>query len=555
MGKIIVYQAFARHFSLKRGENATYGTIEQNQCGKFASFNDNFLQSIKKLGTTHLWLTGLVEHASQTAYPELGIEADSPAIVKGVAGSPYAIRDYYSLCPDLAESPKDRESEFAQMLERINSAGLSLIVDFVPNHVSRSYRSQNRPQGIIDLGEADDTSQAFSPQNNFYYLPGERFQSPNGEFEEFPAKVTGNDCFSASPSLNDWYETVKLNYGVDYQGGCQKHFSPIPRTWLQMLDILLFWSEKGVGGFRCDMAEMVPVEFWHFAISRVKERFPNVIFIAEIYNPALYRSYIEFGGFDYLYDKVGFYDTLRAVMTGGLPAKNISHSWQSLGDLQPQMLNFLENHDEQRLASDFFLQNRRRALPALVVSSLMNTNPMMIYAGQELGERGMDAEGFSGLDGRSSIFDYCQPSSLTRWINGGSYDEKLLSSEEKSLLKSYRKILSIAAKNKAISKGKFFDLTYANIENQHFNSEGCFAFLRQHERELLLVVANFSKNPQQLKLFIPSHALDFLALDDMPSVEAKDLISGKKFPLSFQRDGLTEVALQSFQSVVLQIKK
>ena len=552
MGKIIIYQAFCRYFSLRRGLNRQGGSIEQNLCGKFSSFNDNFFSHIKSLGVTHLWLTGIIEHASQTPYPEFEIYGDAPSIVKGVAGSPYAIRDYYALSPDFADDIGNIDSEFSLLLEHIHSNDIKAIIDFVPNHVSRVYHSRKKPLGTIDLGENDDKNTAFSPQNNFYYIPDEKFCSPCGEFDEYPAKVTGNDCFSSAPNINDWYETVKLNYGVDYLSDRQKHFSVMPQTWLQMLQVLMYWAERGVDGFRCDMAEMVPVEFWHFAISRVKERFPNVVFIAEIYNPMVYRSYLEYGGFDFLYDKVGLYDTLRAVVVSNLPAKEISHCWQLLGDIQPNMLNFLENHDEQRIASDFFALNPRLALPAVVVSAFMNTNPFMIYAGQEFGEKGMDSEGFSGIDGRSSIFDYWQPEAFTRWIDGGKYGEDKLSLGERSLLSEYRRILSIATNNSAISEGVFFDLTYANIENPQFNSERCFAFFRKYEKRTLLVVANFSEQPQRLEVIIPYHAFEFLSLEPKECVAAIDLLECKRYCFDFKPSTPVCISLECLQSIVLE---
>ncbi|MDR1544100.1 MAG: alpha-glucosidase C-terminal domain-containing protein [Prevotellaceae bacterium] len=556
MSKPIIYQAFVRHFAKKRGKNIPNGTIEENFCGKFNNFNAKALKSVRDLGATHIWLTGIIEHATQTVWEDMKLAptADSSDIVKGIAGSPYAIRDYYDLDADLAENVENRMQEFENLVERAHRAGLKVIIDFVPNHLARTYHSDIKSE--LNFGVKDNQNVQFSPQNNFYYFPSQEF-SPQFElknYREFPAKATGNDCFSPSPSKNDWYETVKLNYGVDYQDNRREYFDPLPDTWLKMRDILLFWAEKRIDGFRCDMAEMVSVNFWNWAISKVKNCFPNIIFIAEIYNPAQYRNYLDFGKFDFLYDKVGLYDTLRGVICGYFPAKKITECWQNLNDIQEKMLNFLENHDEQRIASVFFAKNANAAKPALLVSVCLNASAAMIYAGQELGERGMDCEGFSGIDGRTTIFDYWQPDTLSRWIDSGNFTLKNLSQEEKSLRDFYRKVLNLCNSHKAISCGQMFDLMYENIENQHFNSEKCYAFLRKYENEVLLIAANFSAEKQTLKIKIPQHAFDFLKILQKENAEFWDLLSNNKFSTSFCENKFFEVEIEGFSGGIFEIK-
>ncbi|MDE5551545.1 MAG: alpha-amylase, partial [Bacteroidaceae bacterium] len=270
MEKLIIYQVFTRLFGANANKNVNNGTKKENGCGKMADFTGAALSEIKKLGATHIWYTGLIEHATQSDYTQYGIKRDHPAVVKGIAGSPYAIKDYYDIDPDLATKVPERMKEFENLVMRTHKADLKMIIDFVPNHVARHYHSDAKPEGIRDLGEDDNTAEGFNPNNNFYYMPGTTF-APNfslhdeemGDYVETPAKVTGNDCFTPWAGQNDWYETVKLNYGVDYQGTRQLACSPsTPNTWLKMRDILLFWADIGVDGFRCDMAEMVPCDFW-----------------------------------------------------------------------------------------------------------------------------------------------------------------------------------------------------------------------------------------------------------------------------------------------------
>lgn len=533
--KIIIYQVFTRLFGNNCRTCVPGGDKVTNGCGLMDDFTPRALQQIKSLGATHIWYTGIIEHATQTSHIEFGLPSDHPGVVKGIAGSVYAISDYYDVDPDLATSRLARMQEFENLVERTHAAGMKVIIDFVPNHVARQYHSDSAPKGVEDLGASDDVNQAFSPNNNFYYIPGDELHADFDMkgYHEYPAKATGNNNFSSWAHQHDWYETVKLNYGVDYIHGSGNHFDPIPSTWNKMLDILLYWAAKNIDGFRCDMAEMVPVEFWHWAIAKVKEQFPNIIFIAEVYNPSEYRNYIHIGGFDYLYDKVGLYDTLRNVICGYATASSITQCWQNIDDIRDHMLNFLENHDEQRLASDFFAGNAEKGRAALIVSTCMGTNPMMIYFGQELGERGMDQEGFSGRDGRTTIFDYWTVDTIRRWRNEGKFDGRQLTPTEVSLQQFYSTILNLATNEKAINQGEFYDLTYVNPRTEEFNPATQYAFIRRYENELLIIVTNFDNYDARTGVVIPQHVFEHYGIEELDSVKAQDLITGDTFNIAF----------------------
>ena len=530
--KMVIYQVFPRWFGNNRLAPVKNGGLAENGVGKFSAFTPLALSKIKELGITHVWYTGVIEHATKTDYSAYGIRKDHSAVVKGKAGSPYAIKDYYDIDPDLADNVHNRMGEFEELVRRTHEAGLKVIIDFVPNHVARQYFSDVREPFVEDLGQHDNVSKAFDVNNNFYYLPGQtlvfRFDPQREEdyaYSEFPAKVTGNNHFDAFPSQNDWYETVKLNYGVDYMHGGACHFEEIPNTWHKMLAILRFWASKGIDGFRCDMAEMVPVEFWEWVIPKVKEE-ANVVFIAEVYNPAEYRNYIYKGHFDYLYDKVGLYDTVRAVMCGQQPASQISNCWKSVEDIQSHMLNFLENHDEQRIASDFFAKDARLGIPGMIVSAALNTNPVMIYCGQELGEPGMDEEGFSGRDGRTTIFDYWSIQRLRDWNNGGRFDGVRLDPSAQQLRRTYQLLLNAVRSEQVITQGQFYDLMYANAHNPRFDSNRQYAFLRKYQNEVLLVVANFDRAEQRVWVNIPVDAFKTLGFEDNRPATVTDLLSG-----------------------------
>ena len=522
--KIIIYQLLPRLYGNRNTTRKENGSIADNGCGKFNDLTTSVLKSIQQKGVSHIWFTGVIRHATKTDYTAHGIPANHPAIVKGNAGSPYAITDYYDVDPDLAEDVDNRMAEFEALVSRARKARLGVIIDFVPNHVARQYASLCKPKGVKDLGADDNRDHGFNPQNNFYYCPGCSFEpyldlyaGTAEPYHEEPAKATGNDHFDNKPGQNDWYETVKLNYGVDYYAGGVGYFNPVPDTWFKMRDILLFWASKGIQGVRCNMAEMVPVEFWRWAIAEVRRQYPDYLFIGEVYNPALYRQYVE-AGFTYLYDKVGMYDTLRDIIAGG-SATRITSAWQSTDDIANHMLYFLENHDEQRIASQFFAGDAFKAVPAFVVSTLFRSCPYMHYFAQEYGEKGMDKEGFSGCDGRTTIFDYWSVDTMCR------ADEGKLTDDEKALADIYSRIMNFARTDKTVS-GQSYDLMYANPHSASFNPDRQYAFLRRSGRQLLVVVVNFDSLDRNIKLNIPEHAFEYLNLPDGKDIEGEDILTG-----------------------------
>ena len=544
--KIIIYQVFTRLYGNRITKRKPNGTLAENGSGKFADFDEKTLKHFKDMGISHVWYTGVIRHATQTDYSANGIPTQHPAVVKGKAGSPYAICDYYDVDPDLATDVDKRMKEFEALIKRTHKAGLKVIMDFVPNHVARQYKSIAKPKGVKDLGADDNTNDGFNPQNNFYYCPGCKLEPTFdiADYKEFPAKSTGNDHFDNHPGKNDWYETVKLNYGKDYWTG-YGHFDPIPDTWNKMTDILLFWAKKGVDGFRCDMAEMVPSAFWAWATDKVKSAHPDIVFIGEVYNPAEYRNYIA-AGFDYLYDKVGMYDTMRGVICGMTPANAITGAWQATDDIKKHMLYFLENHDEQRVASDYFAGDAKKGIPGLVASVLMQGNPFMLYAAEEYGERGMDEEGFSGKDGRTTIFDYWSIDTLCR------ADKGKLKKQEKEIYALHEKVMQIARSEKAVD-GETYDLMYVNNNSDCFDAARQYAFLRKKDDEMLLVVCNFSDKKVNISVNIPKHAFEWLSIPEK-DYEATDLLSDEKLAVTLKADNGVKMTVPALGARVLKVK-
>ncbi len=562
--KLTIYQVFTRLLTNAKSTNKEYGTLEENGVGKFNEISEKLLHEIHQMGFTHIWYTGIIEHATMTDYSKFGIKPDDADVVKGRAGSPYAIKDYYDVNPDMAVDVPNRMKEFEALLERTHDAQLKVLIDFVPNHVARQYGSDVKPEGVKDLGETDNTSHLFDPKNNFYYLPGTSFRVPHdyhplgnlphptkdGHFDETPAKATGNDQFTPDPGMNDWFETIKLNYGVDIVNGRKNHFDPIPDTWEKMRDILVFWTKKGVDGFRCDMAEMVPVEFWGWVIPQIQEVNSDIIFIAEIYNPAEYRNYIEQGKFTYLYDKVGLYDTLRGIIQYGSSANHISQNWKNLQGINQYMLRFMENHDEQRVASQFFAGKAEKGLPAMAVSALLNSGPVMVYFGQEVGEPAQGPEGFSSDDGRTTIFDYWAVPNYQNWISSGQYNGLELEPDQLVLRKKYVQLLQFCRANEAIRKGGLYDLQAANNggKTAGYEENRVYSFLRFTDNQKLLIIVSFEEElKREINVRIPENALAAMELSLNKNYKLKCILGDHPdipFAASTTQDNLGGIPLK-----------
>lgn len=583
--KIVVYQVFTRLFGNTNTTNKSWGTIEENGVGKFNDFTDEALTAIRDLGVTHLWYTGVPHHAVITDYTDYGISNDDPDVVKGRAGSPYAVKDYYQVDPDLAVDPARRLEEFRDLIDRTHRHHMKVLIDIVPNHVARRYEGKNNPEGVKDFGADDDTSVEYSRNNNFYYIPGENFQVPeprngyqplggdphplaDGQFEEEPAKWTGNGSRRAQPDINDWYETVKINYGVRPDGSKDfpelpaefdqkdhpEHFAfwqdkDVPDSWKKFRDIALYWLGMGVDGFRFDMAEMVPVEFWSYLNSAIKNKNQDAFLLAEVYNPNLYRNYIHLGKMDYLYDKVELYDTLKHIMQGHGSTDNLPAIQEGLADIEHHMLHFLENHDEQRIASPAFAGSAEKGKPAMVVSAAISTSPTMIYFGQEVGEPGAEEPGF-GDPTRTSIFDYVGVPHHQRWMNDGKFDGGQLSAEEKALRDFYRRLLNFTRQSSALM-GEYREIHRHNRAYTTGYNDRVFSFVRWSAEERLIILSNFDgEATYSFNLKIPENVVTAWQLED-GTYELTDQLYGKDGQLIVSEGGgKISVTLPPLESVI-----
>ena len=588
-GKIVVYQVLPRLFGNTITTNKPWGTIEENGVGKFNDFTDTALQEIKSMGVTHIWYTGVPHHDVIRDYTKYGISNDDPDVVKGRAGSPYAVKDYYNVDPDLAVDPANRLQEFEALIKRTHNHEMKVIIDIVPNHVARNYQSVSKPLGVADFGENDDTSVEYKRDNNFYYIPGEAFKVPefmngykplggdehplaDGKFDEFPAKWTGNGARKIQPDFYDWYETVKVNYGVRPDGtydfdqlpadfaekDYKAHFDfwkdkDVPDSWVKFRDIALYWIEKGVDGFRYDMAEMVPVEFWSYLNSTIKMKNPNVFLLAEIYQPKMYRDYIHFGKMDYLYDKVEMYDTLKHIMQGHGSTDNIQAIQEGLADIEHHMLHFLENHDEQRIASKGFAGSPEKGKPAMVVSACISTSPAMLYFGQNVGEPGDGNPGF-GTETRTTIYDYWGVPAHQRWMNNGKFDGGQLTPGEKELNKFYKTLLSFTANSAALT-GEYSEIHSYNRKNTEGYTDKIFSFVRWKNDERLIVVCNFEEAIHSFRLLLDENTIQKWGLKN-GAYELTDQLTGTaNFELMVKNDSaFIDIELHPLESFIFRLQ-
>lgn len=585
-GKPVIYQVFTRLFGNTNETNRPWGTIEENGVGKFSDFTDEALESIRELGVTHIWYTGVPHHAVIRDYTRYGIGNDDPDVVKGRAGSPYAIKDYYSVNPDLADNPAQRVEEFAELIDRTHRHNIKVVIDIVPNHIARNYQSLGKPDDVVDFGGEDDTTVEWARDNNFYYIVGEDFAVPSGytplggephpladgQFEESPAKWTGNGSRSAKPNIDDWFETVKINFGVRPDGSFAFDRLPddardwtssehaafwadkdVPDSWIKFRDVALFWIDKGVDGFRYDMAELVPVEFWSFLNSSIRSADPDAMLIAEIYNPPLYRDYIALGGMEFLYDKTGLYDTLKPVIQGDGSTDSIAAVHAEVLDIEEHMLHFLENHDEQRIASAGFAGDADKAKPAMVVSTLLGRAPTMIYFGQEVGEPGDGDAGF-GDPTRTTIFDYWGVPAHQRWMNGGRFDGGRSTDSEKQLRDFYARLLGFSAVHPAM-RGDYAEIHSHNRQLDNGYDDQLYAFARWLGDERLLVVSNFSDAANyELTIEVPAEIISAWQLGPGRYELDEQLYGSRESELVVDAGiGLLHVELGPLESVVYRV--
>ena len=399
--------------------------------GHFSDWTGKAFSYLKALGVDYLWLTGVPRHESGTPF------------TKGCPGSPYAIIDWYDVNPYLADNEDKRMHEFELLIKRAHLAGIKIMIDYIPNHVGRSYAGD---------------------------LP----------------------CFDHCDG--DWTDTRKVNWND-------------PSTVDKMVDILCFWANKGIDGFRCDMVELVSAEALGEVVRRTRSAFPGLVFVAETYIKENYRRYLSTSSIDILYDKSGSYDILRAISNGNCSATALTSNWQWQAEIQGAMLNFLENHDEQRLASRFWNNGRRYPWAELAFSVLFNEASFMLYYGQEWMDDAAETD-----NGRTSIYDFTSPSGVRRAAHFARTGKaiKLNDAADTDSLDCYRRYLELmqTAASPLMRQGSNWDLCYLQNDCK-WNRDNMFAFARYDGHGAAVVICNFSDSDTELSVRLPEELLKY----------------------------------------------
>ena len=614
-GKLRIYQMFPRLFGNTNTNRVPNGTYEQNGCGKFADLNDEVLSSLKKLGFDAIWVTGVLRQATTRDYSSIGLPPDDPDLLKGIAGSPYAIRDYYDVCPDYALDPAKRVEEFKSLLTRAKQHDLKIFMDFIPNHVARSYASVIHPER--DFGREDRGTEFFSA-DDFYNLKPDSHGPPlrlatfdprkkepltpttkviwDDQQNRFPGlkekidglfpgeakrgRVTGDNQNTWTPNQDCWYETIKFNYGYNFTEGAKgrrRHPTvaqpdfPVPNLWKKMDAVIAYWQEMGVDGFRCDVAHIVPSEFWHWALARARERNPKTFFYAECYegdvrlevpdaNPELapFRSnptsLLE-AGFDAVYGHDA-YKRLMEIYQDKAWANDLDSAGRA-GFVGDNSVRYAENHDEVRVASPQVSPKHWGGHGPLVgrpVSGILfglSRGPVMVYYGQEVGEPAdVGAAGFELDKGRTTFFDYWSVPTLIQWMNHGKYDGGALPELNQNLRAFYGRLLN-SLTHPALAQGNFIPLNPANRENAFYhvadgkreNGRWLYSFLRYDpvSQRTLLVAANLHPKSAAsgVKLKFSEEATRLLHLTPELTLEGSDLLSQKPSSLRVSAKELT----------------
>ncbi len=496
---VVIYELPVRTYLAK-------GAHEENT-GKLSYLTIEVLKEIKELGVDYIWIAGILENAN----PKIV----DPDVVKGDAGSFYAIYDNWDISSQVGNL-----DEFDALIERAHSIGLRVLIDFIPNHTARVHKTDVVCKEEIDFGKGENPNENFSLDNNFYYLgsnstfvpPKTSLPGVDGFFDmdifmpgiqfESPARVTGNNVLSALPQYHDWYETVKLNYGLNlFSDG--KPFIGASKTWKQMLDVAIYWLNKGVDGFRVDVTHGVAVEFWYYFINEVRKVQPNAFFVAEAFEEDPIKSTgfslekLFDAGFDSVLNGPMYWNLRRqALLSQNMNSSTYYHSpgsRKSILDNGYSFTHYMGNHDEVRLASSFFapsLESRvDRAWLGLAYSIYAALLPgnFLIHGGDEFQEEASLPGVFGGYDGRTSIFDFVYQPQTRTWL----YEERphwMINFRE-----MYRRLFSLKKRipfniKHSTSNPTFIDLM--KINDSKNISKWVSAYVRFFNNERYLVVMN-----------------------------------------------------------------
>ena len=244
---------------------------------------------------------------------------------KGTLGSYYAIADYKAINPEFGTM-----EDFENFLAAAHKLGFRVVLDCVANHTSPDAKWIN----------------------------------------ECPADWYMRDSLGNTVVNYDWYDIAELNYGKR-------------EVWDAMADQMRFWMEKGVDGFRCDMACEVPLEFWQETIAALREDYPGMYMLAEGEEPKLH----SLSGFNSSY-AWELHHMLNAIARGEKNIPELLEYIQKDAERHPAdafRLMFTSNHDENSWAGTEFERMGDAAKLMAVLTFTLPSGQPLIYTGQEMG--------------------------------------------------------------------------------------------------------------------------------------------------------------------------
>jgi len=322
---------------------------------------------------------------------------------KGVLGSYYSVKDYMSINPEFGTM-----DDFKHLVDQVHQQGMKIIIDWVPNHSSW-----------------DNPLTVSHPE---FYL---------------------HDSLGGFVSPFDWTDVIRFDYS---NPGLRKYMTDAMKWW---------YTQTGIDGFRCDVAHMVPVDFWNDLRASLDSIRP-VFLVAEADQPFLHEK-----AFDVTYDWK-FHHIMNSIASGKMDATMVKKHFAWVDSVYPgdsYLMQFTSNHDENSWNGTEYERMGDGALCFAVLAATIPDIPL-VYTGQE-----------AGLNKRLKFFE-------KDTINWGNY----------SLTSFYQKLIGLKKRNNALRNGDGGRPVFLSTGRD----SAVVAFVRKGDDDKILVLCNLSPLPQAI---------------------------------------------------------